>query len=487
MNFVSCVKWVKQGVSQNVPENVNLNEDELKELVNGLEDKSDDGAEGTTETHGNEDEYNFENYDNEDGNLRACLKGIVMFDENKSKKKKKKKKSNTLKPQKRPKHDSPSDSENEDEVIKADDNLLLVGHVDGDLSTIDVYIYNENDGDMYIHHDLMLKSPPLCIEWLSVETVSGPGNMCAVGTMNSVIEVWDLDLVNCVEPISKLGRAKKSNAHKNFGHTDAVLAIAWNSELPHILCSGSVDHRALLWDLDNGKVATEMNMFSDKVQALSWNPCNPYYLLTACADGYLRNFDCRVYDQFHKFNLSSAVESIMWSPDNEFSCFAGTEDGYVYHVDFRSDEPVRRFQAHSQEVTGLTTDRSNAKILISISTDNCMKLWDINECGPKLLYSKDLKLEALHCIDMNPDYPHLACIGGSSQSSNKKILQVVNVADMLAPKELPETNHSLDFVSGNIPLLETHSGKETASKEPRVKTKKNKMKKKFKTKPLKNE
>lgn len=473
MNFVSCVKWVKQGAAQSTPENVNLNEDELRILVNDLENKTVDG-EVSTKVHSSEDEYDFKNYDEEDGSLRASLKGIVSFDEHSSKKK-----SGKSKLKKRIRHDSTSDSEKEDETIKTDDNLLLVGHVDDDLSTIDIYVFNKNDGDMYIHHDLMLQSPPLCVEWLSVDTASGPGNMCVVGTMNPVVEIWDLDMINCVEPTSKLGRSKEKNAHKNFGHTDAVLCVAWNLELPHILCSGSVDKRALLWDLDNGKVATEINVFNEKVQALTWNPQSPFHLLTACADGYLRNFDCRGYNQFQKFNLKSSVESITWSHENEFICFAGTEEGNIYHLDFRFEKPVRSFQAHSKEITGLAVNKISPNILISISTDECMKLWNVNQASSELLHVKDLKLEALHCIDMNPDYPYLACIGGSLGSSNKKILKVVNVDDILTPKPLSQEHYSSDVVPNNIPLLENHSNRENKPNEKQMKVKKKKFKKNF--------
>lgn len=34
---------------------------------------------------------------------------------------------------------SESDSEKEDDVIKPDDNLILVGHVEGDASVLEVY------------------------------------------------------------------------------------------------------------------------------------------------------------------------------------------------------------------------------------------------------------------------------------------------------------------------------------------------------------
>lgn len=47
--------------------------------------------------------------------------------------------------------------------------------------------------------------------------------------MDPVIQVWDLDIIDCLEPAFKLGR--KKNKKKNvagIGHKDAVLDLAWN-------------------------------------------------------------------------------------------------------------------------------------------------------------------------------------------------------------------------------------------------------------------
>ena len=60
------------------------------------------------------------------------------------------------------------------------------------------------------------------------------GNFCAVGSMDPVIQVWDLDLIDSLEPAFVLGRKKskkKTKISKGIGHTDAVLSLAWNSQV----------------------------------------------------------------------------------------------------------------------------------------------------------------------------------------------------------------------------------------------------------------
>lgn len=452
MNFISCVKWVKKGASKPVPDKINFTEEELKNLISETQNENASNPTEKPEQRGtvSGDEFDFAQYDDEDAILKANLRDIVSFDEDDKKKSKK-----ALKKKKRRQID---DSDSEDEIIQADDNLILVGQVDDDFNSLNVYVYNENDGDMYVHHDLILKSAPLCVEWLNADDGSDYNNLCAVGEMDPVIGIWDLDMMNCVVPIYKLGRAKKKNPSKNHGHTDAVLSLAWNSELPHILCSGSVDNRGLLWDLHSGKVATELTVFTDKVQSVLWNPHDPYSLLTACADGYLRNFDCRVFDQFQKWNLKSAVECLLPHPENEYYCFAATENGLIHQLDYRKKKPIFSFQAHSKEITGLSLNKNNSNILISVSADENMRFWDINkefEC----IFSQNPKLGPLYCIDMNPDYPYLACVGGSHENRNKVIMKVLNMDNVL---ESRETSHTpvictdSTIESFEVPLLENN-------------------------------
>lgn len=55
------------------------------------------------------------------------------------------------------------------------------------------------------------------------------GNLCAIGNMTPIIEVWDLDLIDCLEPAYKLGcKPSKKKKQKRVGHRDAVLDVVWN-------------------------------------------------------------------------------------------------------------------------------------------------------------------------------------------------------------------------------------------------------------------
>jgi hypothetical protein len=106
-------------------------------------------------------------------------------------------------------------SDIEDNIIKPDDNLLLVGHVEGNASILEVYVYNDDEDALYVHHDILLPSFPMTLEWLNYDPgESQRGNLVAIGSMSPIIDVWDVDLIDSIEPAFSLGQ-KKSKKKKD--------------------------------------------------------------------------------------------------------------------------------------------------------------------------------------------------------------------------------------------------------------------------------
>ena len=51
-------------------------------------------------------------------------------------------------------------------MIKSSDNILLAGKIESEFSSLEVYIFEEKNENLYIHHEIFLNSFPVCIDWL---------------------------------------------------------------------------------------------------------------------------------------------------------------------------------------------------------------------------------------------------------------------------------------------------------------------------------
>jgi periodic tryptophan protein 1 len=97
-----------------------------------------------------------------------------------------------------------SEEEKEDFTIRKTDALLVAASTEKDFSNLEVYVYEYKTSSLYVHHDIMLSSYPLCLEW--IKELNGKScNLIAVGTFLPQIEIWNLDLLDAVQPDIILG------------------------------------------------------------------------------------------------------------------------------------------------------------------------------------------------------------------------------------------------------------------------------------------
>ncbi|KAL0895364.1 hypothetical protein ABMA27_011497 [Loxostege sticticalis] len=430
VSLVSCMHFVRRGVAKAVPEKIELTEKELEKIIkqtaNDLrlteagDDVSDEEGEDSSRPPdppaNPNDEFDFENYDVEDTSNPIGIGSVATLPN-----------LGDLSENVQIRTEGP-DSDEEDDIIKSDDNLLLVGHVESDASVLEVYIFNKEEDSFYVHHDIILPWFPLCIEWLSHDPSDpNPGNLCALGGMDPVIQVWDLDIENCLEPAFKLGKKpNKKKKTKRVGHKDAVLDLSWNRNFTHVMASGSADSTVLLWDLDQGTPHTKLDYFQDKVQSVSFHPLEAQTLLSGACDGRARVTDCRTADAHRAWALGPEVERAVWDTQNPF-CFAmSNNEGKVAYIDCRQDEPLWTITAHEKEVTGLILSDKVPGLMVTVSTDGKQKSWDISSGTPVQVSERTGRVGAALCAAACPDAPFSLAVGGD----NKECF--IEVVDLLA-------------------------------------------------------
>ena len=207
INFVPCVSWVRRGVAKPVPERVKLTSEELAAVIQqtkhdlaDLEHDSDEDKDNTAkdEVKGHSDkkdktedeiidEYGLADYDEEEeapegGAKLLGLGDLTAFAD----------------PREDPylaAMDRDVGDEDEEDVedfnIRSTDNLILAGHVEGDSSMLEVYVYNDVEDALYVHHDILLQSFPLALEWLSFDPENDKrGSLVAVNIFNVLAKIF---------------------------------------------------------------------------------------------------------------------------------------------------------------------------------------------------------------------------------------------------------------------------------------------------------
>lgn len=319
------------------------------------------------------------------------------------------------------------DEEREELQILPTDNLILAGKVEDEVAHLEVYVYEDQADNLYVHHDVMLPAIPLCLEWLDLpvgKNTEGKttGNFVAVGTMESDIEIWDLDIVDCMYPNAILGQGgsedpnskskkkkKKSKANDEY-HVDSVLALAANRQHRNLLASASADCTIKLWDLNTSKCAKSYTHHTDKVCSLDWHPTESTVLLSGSYDRTVVVADMRAPDTKARWGVDADVEAVRWDPHDPNFFYVTTDAGMVYRFDVRNipatpadSKPVWSLQANDSSVSSFDINPTVPGFLVTGSTDKQVKLWSVQDNKPSMVVSRKPEIGKIFSTTFAPD------------------------------------------------------------------------------------
>eukprot|EP01016_Furgasonia_blochmanni_P053203 TRINITY_DN8563_c0_g3_i3.p1 TRINITY_DN8563_c0_g3~~TRINITY_DN8563_c0_g3_i3.p1 ORF type:complete len:475 (+),score=124.52 TRINITY_DN8563_c0_g3_i3:190-1614(+) len=439
--IISALCWVSKGFARKIPKTYQINEKEIEEMKSDPMLKDSIGGKKKMD-----DDLDMDNYDDED-EMPIFAKETKMDEV--------------------PNDNLPfgidleSDEEKDDYEIKKSDAVLVAAKIENDFSSLEIYVYEEDKYNLFVHHDIMLSSFPLCIEWLSVDPTSfaedsaQKGNYLIVGSFLPGIEIWDMDLIDALEPTLVLGgealatgkkikKFKEINGLKPESHTDAVISLSVNKFRKNILCSGSADSTIKIWDISNGSCVHTYDIHSGKLQVVRWNPQEEAAVLSGASDRMISVMDVTKDNTRVSTQAPYEIESAAWDPFNKFNFLVSYDNGRIQYYDARKIEtPVVDFQAHDRSVTSMAVNPVIPGFLVTTSLDGCVKAWDLlkmQEAAPHCVASKKIKAGKLFCGSFYEDSPWLYACGTSKNEvfvwDSTEHLSIVESFGQRAPAHL---------------------------------------------------
>eukprot|EP00007_Cunea_sp_BSH-02190019_P005685 CAMPEP_0174236638 /NCGR_PEP_ID=MMETSP0417-20130205/5707_1 /TAXON_ID=242541 /ORGANISM="Mayorella sp, Strain BSH-02190019" /LENGTH=535 /DNA_ID=CAMNT_0015315309 /DNA_START=229 /DNA_END=1832 /DNA_ORIENTATION=+ len=360
----------------------------------------------------------------------------------------------------------------EDMTIRPTDSLIVAATMDSDeFCHLDVYVYEPEENNFYVHHDIMLETPPLAVEWLDAtpRNVAQQGNFVAVASFLPAIELWNLDVLDALQPVALLGgstlgadlaaassgsgaggapksknqRKKDRRAQKKqhaaagasasqiaastlTGHTAPVLSLSWNRHNRQLLASGSADHTVKLWDLNSLQCVATFSHHKNKVQAVAWNPTESTILLTGSHDGTVAVLDVKT-GKHRSWAVEGEIECLEWDPHTASRFFVTTDRGMLqcFNLATPGTEAVWSLQVHRKSASALAVNPLIRHLVATGSEDKSFALWDVSGLQPVQLHRRTSPTAAVFTLAFCPDSPLHLAVGGVQGK-----LYVFNCADV---------------------------------------------------------
>ncbi|KAI4173077.1 MAG: hypothetical protein LQ343_003187 [Gyalolechia ehrenbergii] len=461
MSMITASTWVPRGAAATFPTKYDIDEKELARISRlaklKLDDAKDDLGEaqnGTsgllegssssdeaveedvkmTQSNGDADddlkEYDLDNYDDdeivEDGETMSMFGNARSLAYHQT---------NAEDPYITMEGNDEEDEEREDLKVLATDNMVVAAKVEDEVAHLEIYVYEDEVDNLYVHHDIMLPAIPLCVEWLDLPVgkddagANSKGNCVAVGTFDPDIEIWDLDTIDSMYPNASLGqegeegkiepsteqkkkkKRKKSKKANDDYHVDAVLSLAANRQHRNLLASASADKTVKLWDLTTQQCAKSYSYHTDKVCSIVWHPQETTVLLSGSYDRTLVAADLRATDaKVPRWGVESDVETVACDPHDTRYFYVTTENGMIHYHDLRNappspeaSKPVWTLQAHGGSVSSFDVNPNIPGFLATGSTDKEIKLWNVQPTGPSMVVSRNLGVGKVFTTRFAPD------------------------------------------------------------------------------------
>ncbi|KAJ0936145.1 putative transcription factor WD40-like family [Helianthus annuus] len=199
------------------------------------------------------------------------------------------------------------------------------------------------------------------------------GDFFATAGVNKKIKVFEYDSIlngnrDIHYPVVEMASRSK------FSST------CWNSYIKGQIASSNFDGVVQVWDVTRNEVYMEMREHEKRAWSVDFSSADPTLLASGSDDGSVKLWNINQGASVGTIKTKANVCSVQFPLDSGNSLAFGSADHRVYYYDLRNpSRPVCMFVGHEKTVSYVKFIDSTT--LVSSSTDNTLKLWDLSECS----------------------------------------------------------------------------------------------------------
>ncbi|VVA97710.1 unnamed protein product [Arabis nemorensis] len=154
-------------------------------------------------------------------------------------------------------------------------------------------------------------------------------------------------------------------------------SLCWNSYIKSQVASSNFEGIVQIWDVARSQLVTEMKEHKKRVWSIDIPSADPTLLASGSDDGTVKLWNINQGVSIGTIKTKANVCCVQFPSDSGRSLAFGSADHKVYYYDLRNPKiPLSTMIGHSKTVSYVKFVDSST--LVSSSTDNTLKLWDLS-------------------------------------------------------------------------------------------------------------
>uniref|UniRef100_A0A1J3KAY4 Protein SPA1-RELATED 3 n=1 Tax=Noccaea caerulescens TaxID=107243 RepID=A0A1J3KAY4_NOCCA len=196
------------------------------------------------------------------------------------------------------------------------------------------------------------------------------GEFFATAGVNKKIKIFECDSIvnnnrDIQYPVAELSSRSK------------LSSLCWNSYIKSQIASSNFEGVVQIWDVARSELVAEMKEHKKRVWSLDISSADPTLLASGSDDGTVKLWSINQGVSIGTIKTKANVCCVQFPSDSGRSLAFGSADHKVYYYDLRNPKiPLCTMIGHSKTVSYVKFVDSST--LVSSSTDNTLKLWDLS-------------------------------------------------------------------------------------------------------------